>query len=80
MFSFLFIWKYLPQDFNYSIHYIRDNIWIAKHDTKFSALEVFSDIKRVPEFIYHVPQQTTHVVVCTNLMFTIFKARDKVSP
>jgi len=70
--------KVLPTDFRYSVQQVKDNKWIAKHDGKFSAVEIFSDIKRVLEFVYHVPRNTNEILLCINLMFSVFTKDNKV--
>ncbi|XP_057295987.1 uncharacterized protein LOC130624943 isoform X2 [Hydractinia symbiolongicarpus] len=69
----------LPQDFKYCIHHINDSALIGKHDTKYNALEIFSDIRRVPEYVYHVTPNCIDLLLCENFMFTVTKNDNQIS-
>ena len=61
--SFLYRLESLSNDFRYGVHHVKDQIWIAKHEYRSNALEVFSDIKHVPEFVYHVPDNCSNILL-----------------
>ena len=67
-----------PSDFKYGIHYAQDQVLIVKHDVKYHILEVYSDLKRVPEYVYQLPTDTFQVSLTDHLIFTFSEIQDKV--
>lgn len=69
----------LSNDFRYSIHQVKYQKWIAKHEYKGNALEVFSDLKHLPEYVYHVPDCCSNILLSDNFIMTSLKEGRKVS-